>query len=395
VSIRKLPSGRWQVRLDDTRATRGPRSVVSLGTFTRKGDAQQAEREARTRLERGESLAASDDTLGALFERFLAETESRYSGSTVYTHRKTWGYVGKLAARRAVDLKPTDLTALYTRLLASGGVARQNTGRHHSAGGALSPRTVGQVHALIRTVLSWAVQLEILPRNVARLVSPPKIAAREAVPYTADQAQVLIAAARVTRYWPLIVVGFSTGLRRGELAALRWEDVDLERRIATIRSSIAVVPGKKWLKGTKQGRIGTLALSDVAIVALEAQREQQARDRAAFGRYPDLGYVFAGQWGGTPNPDALGHAVRAIARQAGLPVAGMHAMRHAVATWLLRAGVDIRTVSAVMRHASPTMTLRVYSHEIAGAQAEAVRELDRILDIEAPRPGPDKIRGQA
>jgi len=301
------------------------------------------------------------------------------SGSTVYTHRKTWGYVGKLATRRAVDLKPTDLTALYARLLASGGVARRNTGRQHPAGGALSPRTVGQVHALIRTVLSWAVQLEILPRNVARLVSPPKIAAREAVPYTADQAQALISAARANRYWPLIVVGFSTGLRRGELAALRWEDVDLERRVATIRSSIAVVPGKKWLKGTKQGRIGTLALSDVAIAALEAQREQQARDRAAFGRYPDLGYVFAGQWGGTPNPDALGHAVRAIAREAGLPVAGMHAMRHAVATWLLRAGVDIRTVSAVMRHANPSITLNIYAHEVPGAQMEAVGELGRIL----------------
>lgn len=85
-----------------------------------------------------------------------------------------------------------------------------------------------------------------------------------------------------------------------------------------------------------------------------------------------------------PDPDGLAKTVRVIATRAGLPVVGMHAMRHADATWLLRAGVDIRTVSSVLRHASPSITLDVYAHEVKGAQAAAVTELDRILVANHP-----------
>ncbi len=85
-----------------------------------------------------------------------------------------------------------------------------------------------------------------------------------------------------------------------------------------------------------------------------------------------------------PDPDGLAKTARVIATRAGLPVVGMHAMRHAVATWLLRVGVDIRTVSSVLQHASPSITLDVYADAVKGGQAAAVTELDRILVANHP-----------
>ncbi len=170
--------------------------------------------------------------------------------------------------------------------------------------------------------------------------------------------------------------GFETGLRRGELAGLKWSDIDLERRTATIRGAIRQTPGKTWYKSTKTDSVAAVALSDFALEAIRAQRVQQAKDKLAAGAmYDDQGFVFATDLGGLPSPGAISHAVRRIARRAGLSVRGVHAMRHSTGSWLIRSGVDVRTVAAILRHSAPSTTLNVYAHEMGGAQAAAVRNL--------------------
>jgi len=232
----------------------------------------------------------------------------------------------------------------------------------------------------LSTILAWGVRLEIVGRNVAEAVSPPKGARKSAQPYRYEDAQRLIAEAARTRYGPLIVFDFATGLRRGELAGLRWNDVDLERRTATIAGSIAQIPRRSWYKATKTEKVATIALSAEAVAALRAQRARQAAEKLRIGAaYIDDEYVFAPECGGRPSPGALGSAVRAIAKKAGLTLRGIHAMRHSTGSWLIRAGVDVRTVAAILRHSNPSTTLGVYSHEIEGAQAEAVRHLDQHL----------------
>lgn len=140
------------------------------------------------------------------------------------------------------------------------------------------------------------------------------------------------------------------------------------------------IPGRVWYKPTKTDLVATIALSPAAIDALRAQRAQQAAEKLrAGGYYVDEGFVFAGELGGRPTPEGLGQAIRRIARRAGLSQIGVHAMRHSTGSWLIRAGVDVRTVAAVMRHSSPSTTLGVYAHEIEGAQAAAVSHLDAHL----------------
>ncbi len=378
MSVYKRASGRWAVRLDDSRHATGTRKRVSLGTFERKKDAEAAERAAKIRLERGESIAKSNLTLTGLFERFIADSKARgLSGTTIYGYERMWKYCTPIATISADMLRPADLSNLYAHLIARGGLAAKG---RKPAGTPLSAKTVGNVHGMLSSMLGWATRLEMIQRDVSIKVEAPKVIQKKARPYDALTAQQLIEAAAKTRSGPIVIFGLCTALRRGELAGLRWSDIDLERRTATIRGSIAIIPKKRWYKETKANRVQMIALSEVAIAALKAQRLQNAEDRAAAcGHYVDDGYVFAGELGGMPSPDTLARAVRKVAIDANLPLVGLHAMRHAVGTWLLHAGVDVRTVSAILRHADASITLRVYGHEVEGAQAAAVEHLDRLL----------------
>lgn len=150
----------------------------------------------------------------------------------------------------------------------------------------------------------------------------------------------------------------------------------VDQRAATIRGAIGQVPKRTWYKATKTERVARIALSDHALEALRAQRVQQAKDKLLAGQlYDDQGFVFTPPQGGMPSPQAITHAIRKIAKRAGTLGLGVHAMRHSTGTWLIRAGIDVRTVAALLRHSSPSTTLNVYAHEMEGAQADAVRHL--------------------
>ena len=368
MSIYKRASGRWAVLVDQDVTAIGRRRRRSLGTFATKKDAERAEREALTARDRGIDLAPDKLTLAQLFERFVADGEARsLSGTTLHGYRQIWKRCATIETLPIARLRPAHLSELYGALARDGWSGGK---------GALSSRSIGHTHALISTMLRWAVRLELAVRNVADAVEPPKGAKKPARPYERADALKLIQAAGDTRYGALIIFGFETGLRRGELAGLRWADIDFERRTATIRGSIAQVPRRTWYKSTKTGNVAQIALSDHALEALKAQRVQQAKDKLAIGpHYDDRGYVFAPEGGGTPSPGSISHMLRRIAARAQLPIRSVHAMRHSTGSWLIRAGIDVRTVAAVLRHSSAATTLNVYAHEIEGAKAEAVTHL--------------------
>jgi integrase len=366
VSIYKRASGRYAVviGIDSTGAPRRR----SLGTFATKKEAERAEREALTARDRGIEIVPAKITLDQLFERFMLDAAARsLSGTTLHGYRQIWKRVEPIAGVQVAKLKPAHLSELYGQLARDGWAGGK---------GALSSRSIGHTHALLSTILGWAVRLELAARNVAEVVEPPKGAHKRAKPYERADALRLVEEASQTRYGPLVIFGFETGLRRGELAGLKWTDIDTTARAATIRGAIGQVPGKTWYKATKTESVARIALSDHALEALKSQRVQQAKDKLAAGAlHVDEGFVFTPELGGTPSPGAISHAIRRVAARANLNVRGVHAMRHSTGSWLIRSGVDVRTVAALLRHSSASTTLNVYAHELEGAQAEAVKNL--------------------
>lgn len=222
--------------------------------------------------------------------------------------------------------------------------------------------------------------MELVGRNVATAVKPPKAARPEAKALTVDEAQRLLVHARDTRFGPLFALAIATGARRGELAALQWNAVDVERNTMTIRASVSKIRAGFFEKAPKSGKVRTVALSPLAVEAIRVQRARQAQDRLAAGAaYTSAGYVFADPLGRRISPDVITREFYQFARRLKLSATSFHTLRHTAATWMIGGGVDVRTAASVLGHASPTVTLAVYSHIIAGAQVAAVLAIDDRL----------------
>jgi integrase len=347
----------------------GKRTRRYLGTFATKDEAKDKGRKALNNRDQGIDVVPGKMTMNALFQKFIQDAAVRnLSGTTLHGYRQIWKRVEKpIGAIPIKKLTAARLSDLY------GDLARNGWEGGH---GPLSVRSIRHTHALVSTVLAWGVRLQYAAFNVAERVEPPKGAHKRARPYERSDALRLIQEAAKTRYASLVIFGFETGLRRGELAGLKWSDVDAKARAATIRGAVGQVPGRTWYKATKTESVARIALSEIALEALRAQRVRQAKDKLAAGEfYRDEGFVFTPELGGSPSPGAISHAIRRIAARAGLSIRGVHAMRHSTGSWLIRAGVDIRTVAALLRHSSASTTLNVYAHELEGAQAGAVMHL--------------------
>jgi integrase len=369
-----------QVKLSETRnlsIEKLGRGRRTLGTFATKKEAEKAERDALTAKDRGTDIDPSKLTMNEVFEKFIESREALdKSGTTIYDYQRKWElycreHIGSTLVRK---LGKAHLVELYANL-------RRTGGRDASP---LSGKTVRHVHGLLHAVLQWALRLEILERNVAGMLGEddlPRIERKEALAHEPSAIAKLLTDAEDTRTWPLIALAVAGGMRRGELAALRWENVDLEERTIHVRGSYAEIPGRVWLKLPKSNEPRRIDLPELAIQALRRQRKLQAADKLrAGGFYRDDGYVFTPEGGGHYTPNGLYKAFARSAKRAGLGLTKLHAARHSYATWLIANGVDVAIVSKLLGHSEITTTLRTYAHTIEGAGRDAVRKIDDQLD---------------
>ncbi len=162
---------------------------------------------------------------------------------------------------------------------------------------------------------------------------------------------------------------------------MRWTDVDTENATLTIRGSLSETRAGVAEKATKTDRVRIVALPALAIEALRHQRATQAEDRLkSGGRFVDSGHVFEGPLGGTIRPDSATDSFRKLARKVGISTTKLHALRHTTGSWLIASGVDPRTTASVLGHASPAITLSIYSHLVVGMQKAAVAHIDDRLN---------------
>ncbi len=292
----------------------------------------------------------------------------------------------------ASKLKPAHLAELYAKLRTEKIRYEKRTRKQDGTvatkeryGRPLGATTVLRIHRLMHRMLGWAERKEIVARNVARkeMEIAPKAAPSPVRALTADQVAAFLAAAEASEHYSFFVLAVTTGMRRGEIGALTWDAIDTERGIAGVRQAIGEDrKGHTFIKSTKSGRERVVPLNHLAIEALRghraAQREEKMRNR---DRYADQGLVFADELGGMLDLDAISKAFATLARTAGIKAKGisLHSCRHFCATQALVAGNDVRTVAALLGHADPGVTLRVYGHVVAGAQERAVAGIEEAI----------------
>ncbi len=266
------------------------------------------------------------------------------------------------------------------------GLYRDRLDRGISEGKGLSGSTVQKMHHVIHKALDQAVKWDLIPRNPADSVKAPAPSSKEMRPLSADEARRLLGAAKDSRLEALYVLAVHTGMRRGELLGLKWEDVDLDGdvpRIRVRRTLTRIEDGKRLALGepkTKKSR-RTIRLTPGAVEALKRHRARQAEERLKVGSlYKDAGLVFAGERGGFINPSNLRQrSLIPLLRNAGLPQITFHDLRHTCASLLFQRNVHPKFVQELLGHASVSITLDTYSHMLPGMGGEAADAMGDAL----------------
>jgi integrase len=288
-----------------------------------------------------------------------------------YTELLRLHVVPKLGKVVLTKLTPQQVQSLYAQLLA----------------GPLSSSTVGRVHTCLFGCLETARRMELVARNVCELVERPRDAEHDIHPLTEEQVHHLLATAEAEGdpRRALWVVAIATGMRKGELQALRWHDVHLADGSLQVRASLRRQQGVTTRRRPKTKRSERrIALGGATVEALRAHRARQLAMRMEAGpAWEDHDAVFCDEIG---RPLAAKHILwhfRRLLQRAGLPAAPrFHDLRHTAATLLLGRNVNPKIVSEMLGHASIAITLDTYSHVLPNMQQEAAAVMDQVI-----RPG--------
>ncbi len=238
------------------------------------------------------------------------------------------------------------------------------------------------VHSVLKSALEHAVREDDLPRNVARNVKSPAPRPRRFKPFTASEARQFLHAASSDRLHALYELALRTGLRKGELLGLHWDDLDLDSGTASIHRSLQHTPtgGLTILHTKTRASERRIALPTECINSLKTHQERQQEERGAAGTgWTDSGLVFTTSKGRPLDPTNLTRRFRCLLHSAGLRTIRFHDFRHSTATLLLEQGIDLVVIKELLGHAHIGVTAGVYAHVRLRLQRQAIDTLNEAL----------------
>jgi integrase len=268
-------------------------------------------------------------------------------------------------------LSPAHLNPFYARLLRGGGVD----------GAPLSLRTVQYCHDILRKACGDARRMGLLAANPCVDATVPRQhpdrpdgGRREMTVWTPAELRTFLDAAADHPLYNLWVVAAGTGMRRGELLALAWGDVNRPGRKLVVRHALSLTRGQVRRKAPKGGRARTLSFDRYVAAAFARERDRQQARRAASASRWSNGWdlVFTDAKGRSLHPDGVSRSFRELVASLALPDARLHDLRHSHATHMLAAGVPVKVVSDRLGHASAQLTLDVYAHVLPAMDVDAV-----------------------
>lgn len=257
-----------------------------------------------------------------------------------------------------------------------------------SQGRGLSPKTILHHHRLISSMLQTAVQWQLIASNPCTRVKPPRVRQQDAAYLSdADTARLLsLLDGEPLQFKTMITLFIYSGVRRGELLGLKWQDVDFQTNHIHITRAILYTPEKGVYEDTPKNEKSKryIALPISVMQLLKSYKAYQAEQILKLGdRWQHTGYIFTG-WDGRPlHPDTISSQFKRFATENGFPGVHLHSLRHTNASLLIASGVDLRTVSNRLGHAQLSTTGNIYAHAIQSADELAACALENILKRKA------------
>ncbi len=365
--LRERSPGHWSIVLDVKDSTgRRRRKWHSF-----KGTKREAQRECArliAEVDQGGYVEPSKQSIERYFDAWLRDwapmragpkTAERYASLA----RHITSAIGGMPLQQ---VRGSDLARIYRDMGARG----------------LSPKTVKHVHVLARGIFRQAMKLGDVKIDPTSQINAPAVPPKEAAVLQTAEVPTMLAAVRSTPLYPVAILALGTGMRRGELFALRWQDVDLNAGKLEVKQSIEEVRHKALrFKEPKsaRGRRG-ISLSPGVVAALKEHYKGQLelRMKLGLGKPPADALVFATHTGKPCSPNNIGQRFSVAMTAAGLPHVSLHTLRHTHASLLIREGVDILTISRRLGHSSAAITLGVYGH-LVSSEDRAAEIIEKAL----------------
>jgi len=339
-----------------------------------KAEAEKRLRELLTQLDKGTFVKPDKITLGEYLKSWLLDyCRPNLSQRTqeLYSYICEKHVLPTLANISLMGLKPQHLQRLYAEKVAAG----------------LSNRTVQLIHVTLHKALKNAVKAGLLVRNITESVDAPKIQRHEMHVMSETDLHLFLEYAKDSSYYALFYTSLFTGMRRAELLALRWSDIDLELCQLSVTRSMQYIHGEdkknrisfREPKTAKSRRL--IALSPSTVITLREHKAKQAdlRQSLEFPPLSDNDLVFSHYDGSPLLPNSVTHAWIKLVRRCGLRGIRLHDARHTHASLLLKQGVHPKIVQERLGHGSIQITLDTYSHVAPGLQQAAAKKFDDIV----------------
>ncbi len=257
----------------------------------------------------------------------------------------------------------------------------ETSGRRDKKGGGLSPRTRLHFHRILSSALKHAVQLQLIARNHAAFVKPARTKKTAITTLTIEQSAILLEALRGKNVFVPVLLALTTGMRRGEILALRWKNIDFEKKIVRVVESLEQSRKGLRFKAPKTERTRAVVLPDYAVEELLAWKEKQTQELKELGIEQTQETLVACRYDGEPLwPSSVTHEfIKAIRKLPNLPRIRFHDLRHSHATQLLTEGVHPKITQERLGHSTITTTLDLYSHVTDTMQDDAALKLNEAF----------------
>jgi integrase len=369
----RTAGGTWSNRLDLGLDAKGKRAQKQVSGFTSKKDAQAALNEALTGVQRGTYIAPSRQTVTDFLTLWVegVRTEVQVTAWISYKQMVEQYVIPHLGSKRLVELSPMHIKPWHSALLKGGGKNSRP----------LSSRTVQLCHRVLHRAMADAVRWNLIPFNPLTGVRAPRANSPEMTAWTAEQSITFLTAVADERLIALWTLAMHTGMRRGELAGLRWKDIDLPGSTLTVAqqrttANYEIVTIKPKGKSQRQ-----LQLADATIAVLTEHRRRQRLERLAAGpAWIDTGYVFVDELGQPYHPQSIYAMFIRACKRADVPAIRLHDLRHTMATLALQAGVHPKIVQEQLGHSAINVTLDIYSHVPQVVKRDAATKIAGLFE---------------
>lgn len=371
-SIRKRKDGKWEARYSNGRYPNGKTKQKSVY-----GDSQEEVLKKLNKIKVDKDTGLYIEPSFMPFEVWIDKWIKDYKMNNVKAitidnyNRAIEAYIKPVLGKiKLKDLKTFNIQNLYSSLVEKG----------------LSPSTVEIVHRIIKNCLEQAYKDDIIIKNVANYAILPKANKKDIRVLTKEEQKQLLKYLDKSEYKCIFILFLFCGLRRGELLALKWQDIDFEAgemHIQRTINRIRINNGKsKLVEGTTKTSCSdrTIPLLDNIVHLLKKHRAQQKLDKMiALDIYTDDDYVFAGKLGKPIDPSYFRKLLNEEIKKAGIKDINIHALRHTFATRAIENKIDPKILQVLLGHSSYKITMDTYVHVMQDEKKEAMNKLKGLL----------------